>query len=98
MPRMDMPREIREIVVLYADGPMLVHKGKRRRRKVSKPLRAMSKYQRTSARAQLATAARFVDLQRRAEEKKRNGWLKGQTKNQLKANRRGARVWRRAYE
>ena len=98
MPRMDMPNEIQRIIVLYPDGPMLVHRGKRRRRKVSKSLKPLSKYQRTTARAQLATAARFVELQRRAEEKKRNGWLKSGTKNQLKANRRGARVWRRAYE
>ena len=96
MPRLDVPKEIERIIVLHADGPLTVHRAKRRRRQ-SKTLKPYAKYARTTARAQLAQAQTFMQLQSRSEAKKKDGWLKDSARNSAKAQRRAGKIWRRAY-
>lgn len=95
--RMDMPKSIERIIVLHASGPMTVHRAKKKR-KGSKNLKPVAKLARTHAKAQLAQAETFMKLQDRSEGKKRDGGLKDHLKNAMKAQRKTAKVWRRAYK
>jgi RecB family endonuclease NucS len=93
---MDMPREIVRIIVLHPDGPMTIHRAKRRR-KQSKLLKPYAKLARTQARAQATHADTMLRLLSRSESKKKDGALKDSFKNTAKAARKSSKVWRKAY-
>ncbi len=94
--RLDVPRSIERIVVLHPDGPMTIHKA-RKKRKGSKSLKPMAKLARVGAKALAVHANTLLDAHSKSENKKRDGGLKDAMKNSAKAQRRSAKVWRKAY-
>jgi hypothetical protein len=95
--RLDMPKTIERIIVLHEHGPMTIHR-RRNKRKRSKELKPLAKLARTHARAQLTHAETFLKLHSRSESKRRDGGLRDVHKNAAKANRKHAKVWRKAYK
>ncbi len=74
-----------------ANGPTktVLYKEERRKRKVSKPWRKIEKVVRRLTKAQGAASQEYLERHERANERKKNGWIKKMGTNVQKSLKRG---------
>lgn len=92
-----LPKAVERIIVLGDDGPMTIHRRRKKKRKTSRALKPVRKLIRTMAKSQRTHADEFLTRADRSDTKKRNGSIKDLARNHRRATRKGAKVWRRAY-
>ena len=92
-----LPKAVEKIIVLDDEGPLTIHRRRKKKRKTSRALKPMRKLIRTMAKSQRTHADEFLSRADRSDSKKRNGSLRDLGRNHRRAARKGAKVWRRAY-
>lgn len=90
----ELPRGVRSVIVLGADGPRVLYERERKRKKTDRELQPLRRVVKGVARAQQASSDEYLRRFERSDAKRKNGWVRDHVWNTLRAGREGQKKLR----